>query len=630
MKLKLANKGLVLVAVPLCAQVLSLLLLSVLLFQLDQSAAKEARSRKLISDMSSLSKTCVDAGQRLCMYIFTRDDAYAMQLEESLRQGRASAGSLDYSWVKDNAEREDIQAYTDFVRQTLANMRKMLVAWHDHDQASPFYNPRFVREQIQEAVNKVPTLLTLVVKCESERSENYHLQMSHLKDLTFASLCGALGLAVVLSVAMATFFSRDITARLDRIVKDINRFADNRQLEPVIAGVDEIHFVHQTFHDLAASIRAAREKEQAIIDNTADVICALTADLKIAKISKSSLNMLGFVSEELVGKSILDYIFSRQGPVSVDAFAQLSASKNKTVVEDYQFLRPSGEKIWTRWTISWSSSQNMYYCVIHDVEKQKQLEQMKSQFIAMATHDIRAPISSTTAFLQLLLQGRLCGPVSDQAARLTNGVALGLERLLRLVEEILNIERLEEGTIELCHDKHYLSELTEETLSSLEGSIREKSIHVKIEDGTTESLICDGDRITQVIQNLLSNAIKFAPVGSVISISISDLGDLLEFRVTDQGPGIRHDKLLQVFDRFKQLDNQDRSSEKGFGLGLAICKAIVELHHGRIGVESQPGEGASFWMRLPKNGCALGAVTAQAGDHVKPRPENESVSSSGT
>ena len=219
----------------------------------------------------------------------------------------------------------------------------------------------------------------------------------------------------------------------------------------------------------------------------------------------------------------------------------------------------------------------------------------KDQLIGVVSHELRGPLTSIQGALRLIEAGP---PEDGKTRQLVSMASRGADRLLRLVNDLLDVERAESGELKLDRKRVNVGKLFEDARDASHGMAEAAGVVVAFSD-SNESVKCDPDRIVQVIVNLVGNAVKFSPRGSAVSVSAEGNGKVVRFRVRDQGRGIPADKLDVIFDRFVQVAHEDGTSRKGAGLGLAISKAIVGQHGGRIWAANNPDRGAAFYFELP-------------------------------
>lgn len=248
------------------------------------------------------------------------------------------------------------------------------------------------------------------------------------------------------------------------------------------------------------------------------------------------------------------------------------------------------------------SGESKTISVFLDKTAQEELERMKSEFIAMLTHDLKTPLTSIHGILALLEEGVL-GRLSDHGIEMTKRVRITCKRLLRLINDMLDLEKINAGKFSLeCKDVN-ANLVVEQSVETVQNLAAERKISIRT---NTVPVTCwgDDDRLIQVLVNLLSNAIKYSPENAEIEVLTEEQADAVKFSVLDHGRGIPADKVERVFERFEQVEVADAKKKGGTGLGLAICQAIVHEHGGNIGANSQLGEGSCFWFSIPKKSSA--------------------------
>jgi len=244
---------------------------------------------------------------------------------------------------------------------------------------------------------------------------------------------------------------------------------------------------------------------------------------------------------------------------------------------------------------------------INDITERFRLEQMKRDFYQMVSHDLRTPLTTISGILQMARMGKYGGAPSDALSQRLEMAERNVERLLQLVTHLLSLDKLEEGQTQLDCEQGSARALIDDSLIAVQALMEAKGLKLELSDQTTDdSVYCDRSLIGQVLVNLLSNAIKYAPEASTIKISIAEIdagattGDAhLRFAVADQGPGVPDQAKQAIFARFKQADSA-RDAKRGFGLGLAICHSIVQLHDGEMGVLDNQPNGSVFWFALKR------------------------------
>ena len=274
----------------------------------------------------------------------------------------------------------------------------------------------------------------------------------------------------------------------------------------------------------------------------------------------------------------------------------------KAVTFESQPVTENGNSYWMNATYIPDFSSNGevkgFFSMTEDITERKAVEQMKSEFISIASHEMRTPLTAIHGVIKLLSAGRL-GELSESGAKMAEMALRNGDRLVRLVNDILDLERMESGRDEINRQKCDSGELIRQTIDSLSSMAEAQGIRLATVSQSIE-LLADRDRIIQTLSNLLSNGIKFSPANSTIWISCQLEQQNVLFAVKDSGRGIPTDQLETIFERFKQVDASDSRQKGGTGLGLAICRHIVEQHQGKIWAESVDGQGSTFFFTLPQ------------------------------
>ena len=233
-------------------------------------------------------------------------------------------------------------------------------------------------------------------------------------------------------------------------------------------------------------------------------------------------------------------------------------------------------------------------------ERLRELDRLKSDFVSTVSHELRTPIAIMREGASLCLD-EVAGKITETQRGLLSDVLENADRLNRLVTDLLDISKIESGKVELRKGSIDLCDIAEQVCRAFEKQAEEKGVKLKTYLPDTPPKLCaDGDKITQILTNLVSNAIRFTNAGGKVTIRIADKEDAAKCSVSDTGFGIAEKNIPRLFSKFEQIARSDGPGYRGTGLGLAIAKGLVEQHGGKIGVESQPGQGSTFWFTLKK------------------------------
>lgn len=236
---------------------------------------------------------------------------------------------------------------------------------------------------------------------------------------------------------------------------------------------------------------------------------------------------------------------------------------------------------------------------VQDVTERQRLEQLRKDFVQMVSHDLRTPLTSINMLLSMLSQDRF-GHLDEQGYTAVNRAKNNADYLIKLVSDLLDAEKLESGDLEIELNATSIRAIVEKTVGATQESAKAQKVKLvtEVSDG---GLVADEDRIVQVLINLVSNAVKYSQAESSVTIvgKIEGAGERALFSVIDAGPGVPANQREAIFQRYKQLEQPKKLKRRGFGLGLAICKALVEAHKGKIWLESEEGKGSKFSFAIP-------------------------------
>jgi DNA-binding transcriptional MocR family regulator/signal transduction histidine kinase len=268
---------------------------------------------------------------------------------------------------------------------------------------------------------------------------------------------------------------------------------------------------------------------------------------------------------------------------------------------------------------------NTKLTTVIDVTDSLEIQQLSRQFVAMVSHDLRTPLSSVQMSIDMISEG-MFGELSEAGKEQLLRAERSIDRMTLLINDLLDIERMEGGSFSVNPQILQFDDIIEHALEATAFRAKENGVNLTYK-GKPEKCFADSARLMQVLTNLIDNAIKFSSAGQSVEISSHSLKNFLEIRVSDKGRGIPEEMQEHIFERFVQVNQQDRLKRNGSGLGLAICKAIILNHRGKIGVKSKPGAGSTFWFRLPRE---KPNDSSAAWSRVAPRRSSKKSISTGT
>lgn len=360
------------------------------------------------------------------------------------------------------------------------------------------------------------------------------------------------------------------------------------------------------------SVKSPREKltilERAIASARNGIVITdpTLDDNPIVYVNQSFLTLTGYGADEVVGRNCR---FLQGDDRRQKALEDLRSAIKETraitcVLKNY---RKDGSVFWNELTVSPVHNEKgkliNFIGIQNDITSRVEAETRISEFYSIVSHELRTPLTSIRTSLGLLEEGE-GGKLSPEATSLIEIAFRNTDRLVRLVNDILDFRKIESDKLELRYNRLKARSIVEQVVRELGPTASEKSIglvvDIKSGSGSEVTFQADRDRIIQVLTNLTANAIKFSGEKSDVTIVV-DLRrkNYLRFSVSDHGPGIPRSEVGKLFQKFQQIDSSDRRREGGTGLGLAISKSLVEMHGGTIGVDSKLGTGSTFWFEIP-------------------------------
>jgi len=353
------------------------------------------------------------------------------------------------------------------------------------------------------------------------------------------------------------------------------------------------------------SLRQVTQQSDLLVNSVGDGIYGVDREGLVTFVNPAAAHTLGYRPDKLIGRNAHVTFHESQddgSPFPADRCYVTEAIRDQVATnsEEDTYRRADGRAIPVELTATPLIEDDRAIgavVVFRDVTQRREVDRLKGEFVSMVSHELRTPLTAIRGSLGLIAGGAM-GELTPSAARMVQIALVSSERLTRLINEILDIERIESGVLPMELGAHSVRGLLDAAVGQVQVIAEDSGVRVRVA-GAEGEVYADPDRVVQTLLNLLGNALKFSPPGTEVTLHAATRGTFVEFSIRDQGRGIPADKLDQVFARFEQVDSSDAREKGGSGLGLAISRSIVERLGGRIWAENNPSGGATFRFTLP-------------------------------
>jgi PAS domain S-box-containing protein len=354
---------------------------------------------------------------------------------------------------------------------------------------------------------------------------------------------------------------------------------------------------------LEESIKASEETFRQAMEHAAIGMALVTPNGRFLKVNAALCELLGYTREKLIETEFQSLTHPDDLALNMEYIKQTLDGVTQTYQLEKRYVHRDGHIVWAWLSVSLvrdaDGAPKYFVSQIQDITARKQVDRMKSEFIAAVSHELRTPLTSIRGSLGLI-SGGATGPISDQVARLVNVAYQNAGRLTLIINDILDAEKIESGKLSLESAAHALAPLLEQSVEQNRGYGLTHKVRFELRRPLpTVSVNVDAGRLLQVLANFLSNAAKFSPPESAVEVSATLQGGTVRVAVTDRGPGIPKEFQPRMFQKFSQADGSDSRARGGTGLGLAIAKSLVEQMGGHIGYRTESGAGTTVFFDLP-------------------------------
>ncbi len=485
------------------------------------------------------------------------------------------------------------------VKATLVNNRSHTESIYDNSNHTRYYVN--IIPLVDNSNNNVVGVVYLRASLESV--------YSNINSITLIYLSAAL-ITIVIGLLLAIIISQEITRPIEEMRKQTLRIARGHFSGQVrVMGNDELGQLAGAVNNLSVRVEEAQESSDSerrrldsVLSHMSDGVLATDRRGNVTIVNNMALQLLGVEHEdELIGKSIIDVLDIRHDYT----VRQLVNSEQKEMILD---MSNSGSNLILNAYFSPIQRESGFVsglvCVLHDVTSQQKEEQERKEFVSNVSHELRTPLTSVKSYVEALSDG--AWQDKKIAPQFLKVVQDETERMIRMINDLLSLSRMDAGTTKLNLEYVNINELFNYILNRFDMIIKKEEDPKKkkytIERFFTKKDLwveIDTDKFTQVIDNIMNNAIKYSPDGGVITARLLETHNHVIMSISDQGLGIPRKDLSHIFDRFFRVDKARSRKQGGTGLGLAISKEVVNMLGGQIWVDSVEGKGSTFYISLP-------------------------------
>ncbi|MCA9804172.1 MAG: PAS domain S-box protein [Cyanobacteria bacterium HKST-UBA02] len=597
LRLPLTAQVFVLVTIPLVFQLISLFAIACLQSDAEEELRRATIAKKIADEVNQLSNETLDAMT-----------SYGSEKGDFVMPGKGVIYDLHESFLKHYKKLEKLTQNDPESRKVVLEAEK---AGEEAFNTLQEIDYSIHREEIVGKESRKPLWKNLrkygkdllshdlidLAKSKERYAETSPEVQAQLRQRvqTFMLLAGGANLIVTLFVAF--YLTQALANKIRRLNENTVRLASDLPLYPVMGGDDELSRLDQVFHQMAGQLKEAHRKERALIDNARDMICSIDERTRFVAVNPASQELLDYSPEDLLRLPFVDIVAAEQVAPALEYLDRVKEAEQTDAFET-RLKRKDGSIIDVLLSAHFSRDEASIFCVIHDITERKEAERLRQEVVAMITHDLRTPLSTVANIFDFLGRGDF-GKLSEKGDKYVDSGVRNVNRMMTLVNDLLDIEKLKTGSVDLEVRAVNLSDCLRNCAELYLALGAEEGIDVTVDSEDEDlKILADEDKLSRLLNNMVANAVKFSPRGGTVKIELSRQGDDAVVSVIDQGPGIPEDVIERVFERFFQVQKSSRKG-LGSGLGLAIVKAIADAHGFKVWAESAEGSGSSFKLLIP-------------------------------
>ncbi|MBM7838477.1 two-component system phosphate regulon sensor histidine kinase PhoR [Alkalihalobacillus xiaoxiensis] len=358
-----------------------------------------------------------------------------------------------------------------------------------------------------------------------------------------------------------------------------------------------INVLAYNLQQLSRRHQTQQEQMASLIEHMGSALIFMNVRGDVELINQTAEQIFSSSNDQLVGKPYYDVIPSAQ-LVQFMQTIYMTEKKQRSQIEWVQDYYTKVYDVYGAPVIAKSGRLRGITIVLHDITEQKKLEQVRKDFVANVSHELKTPVTSIKGFAETLIDGALSDPVTSK--QFTEIIWKESDRLQMLIADLLDLSKIEHAQFQLHLEQVSLKEIANEAVALLASKAKDKEMSINVYEEGSSIIQGDSQRLKQIVINLVTNAVAYTPANGQVTISLIEKQNEVELHVVDTGIGINSTDKLRIFERFYRVDRARSRNSGGTGLGLAIVKHLAEAHHAKLQVVSAEGEGTTFTLRFPK------------------------------
>lgn len=592
-------RGIIITMIPLLLQVTIIVFLAYNLLALKNEIVTESRSQEIIARTFVLNRDAMETIYNLNFTFESPTLSYSKILPK-MPSGSDPIKALNetlqglFNVARTDSESEQRMQELRSCHRELEEMFKdaHALTFLDHGVRHKLRRTYFRR--FLNCARQYSAATTAIVELEEARQARRPALIHDLLKRVWITLIVALILSALLATVLGFLYIVLVKRPLKRTRENGMLLAKGEPLPPPIPGTDELATLDRLLHSTAEALAKVQQDEKTLVENATDLICSLSESGAFISANTYAIRMLGWTPEALVGRHLHEFTVPEESFLCDEKLRESKASTTISVFE-MRLLTASKEVIDTRWSCFWSDAQKAFFCVAHDITEAKNAERMKQDLVDMISHDLRSPLTSVSISLAIVSRGAK-GELPLEAKKKLAKSGKMVEQLIELVSDLLDFQKLSASNIELEPVSTQIEPLLQMALSTVETHAEAKDISFDVSGDAAVN--ADKRLLTQVITASLENAIKAAPASSTIRAEVTEVADIVQLRIIDEGEGLSDEEEAQIklsVPTHKLSGHSNRSLLK-----YSICKQIVEAHNGNISSYNVKPSGYSFVVRLPR------------------------------